>query len=100
MNQTINLVGKWSVSASTNGPGSFEFKDDNTGIYMLDNEPVKFYWWQKGNSFWMQKQLSEAGWLEIFEGNLTPNNTGSGKIIAAEQVNGSIYLVDFTMTKK
>ena len=100
MTKTPNLLGTtWSVNASTNGQGTFKFKEAGTASYIMSGEQSKdLYWWQNDSSFWMQEKNS-PGWLCLIEGDLTTSNAGSGNIIAAEQANGVIAVLEFSMTK-
>ena len=96
-----NLEGStWSFSTNPNVTGTFEFKNDNTASYTTNlDQKVDLFWWQKGNSFWMQQKNGSKGYLSIMEGQLTTDTKGHGRIIVGEQGNGAIYISEFTMTK-
>tara|TARA_R110001599_G_scaffold109575_1_gene273143 strand:+ start:4793 stop:5125 length:333 start_codon:yes stop_codon:yes gene_type:complete len=98
--ETVNLSGtKWSVTTQ-NVQGTFHFKTDNTGTYITDADPeTKFYWWQSGNSFWMQQRGENSEWFSIMEGQLTADNLGGGQFVVAKKKDNTVYLSSFDMTK-
>lgn len=90
----------WSVITSPNITATFKFKNDNTVSYTTNVDPtVDFFWWQKGNSFWMQPIKDTKGYFSLIEGKLSSNTKGSGKIIVGKQGNDGIYITEYTMTK-
>lgn len=99
--QTRILGGTKWLTSGQNGPGTFHFNTDNSGTYTPSGDPeVKFYWWQSGNSFWMQEKDRGSGWFSIIEGQLTAKNTGNGQFVVAQQKSDGVYVVPFNMTLK